>query len=371
MPKQSKSFDGSIVVHPGAILDKVLKDGLISQKEVADAVGKSTPVINDIIKGRRSISAEIAYLLEAIIPDMSATDWLSLQNQFDLAKIRGDEKVLKRRKSLEEWEQLKQVFNVNYLKKKLNLSGDSTEDNVTNILHYFGDASVQALEERATQTESYFRKSTSAQVDKVNLMTWMLMVRKESSDLSSPSVMFDSKKNGELIQQLNSIFYKNENTIEKTCKVLKRYGIKFIDETDRLDKTPVDGYSFWEGDHPTIAVSLRYKRLDNFAFVVMHELGHITKHIKRNKSLDYIDILALDSDEQKEIEANDFAVQALAGNAPLGDLYEQWRYSPFTAKRFIVLTSETYMIHQSIITGQFQHHIGNYAACRDLIDNIN
>lgn len=45
-------------VHPGIILKDALDNRGMSQKELADAVGKSTPVINDIIKGKRGINAE-------------------------------------------------------------------------------------------------------------------------------------------------------------------------------------------------------------------------------------------------------------------------------------------------------------------------
>ena len=56
MSTRSKTTEVQEVVHPGAILDQVLKEREMSQKDLSDAIGKSTPVINDIIKQRRSIS---------------------------------------------------------------------------------------------------------------------------------------------------------------------------------------------------------------------------------------------------------------------------------------------------------------------------
>ena len=50
MPIRSKTVKANEVEHPGVILDKVLKERGISQKDLSDAIGKSTPVINDIIK---------------------------------------------------------------------------------------------------------------------------------------------------------------------------------------------------------------------------------------------------------------------------------------------------------------------------------
>ena len=50
MPSCSKTVKANEVEHPGVILDNVLKERGISQKDLSDAIGKSTPVINDIIK---------------------------------------------------------------------------------------------------------------------------------------------------------------------------------------------------------------------------------------------------------------------------------------------------------------------------------
>lgn len=369
MPIRSKTDKANEVEHPGVILDKVLKERGISQKDLSDAIGKSTPVINDIIKKRRSISPEIAYMLEAVIDDIPAVEWLTFQSQYDLAMIRKDEAIAKRRKSLEEWNQLKAVFNASYLKKKLGLTG-TPEENVEKIYQYFGVTSIDALQTKATDKAAYFKQSTSLQVDPANVMTWILMVRKKSGDSPALKTPFDAKKISELIQKLNAIFYKNDNTKVKTERVLNKYGIKFVIE-DNLDKTPVDGYSFWDGENPTIAVSLRYKRLDNFAFAVMHELGHIVKHIKKSGRPDYIDIIKPDVEEPKEVEANEFAIKALRADAPLDDLFVQWGRSPFTAKWNIVTTAQSHKISPSIITGLFQHYCGTYSACRDLLATVN
>ena len=369
MPIRSKTVKANEVEHPGVILDKVLKERGISQKDLSDAIGKSTPVINDIIKKRRSISPEIAFMLEAIIEDIPADEWLSYQSQYDLAMVRKDEIIAKRRRSLEEWNRLKTVFNASFLKKKLGLTG-TPEENVDKVYHCFGVTSVAALEEKTSDKLAYFKRSTALQVDPVNMMTWILMVRKESGNQPDLKVPFSTKQVGELIQKLNAIFYKNENTKVKTEKVLNKYGIKFVIE-ENLERTPVDGYSFWDGENPTIAVSLRYKRLDNFAFAVMHELGHIVKHIKRSGHSDYIDIITDDAQDPKEVEANEFALQALRADAPLNEFFEQWGRSPFTAKWPIMNTAQKYKISPSIITGQFQHYCGSYSVCRDLLATVN
>lgn len=369
MPNHSKPAHNTEVVHPGVILDQVLKERGMSQKDLSDAIGKSTPVINDIIKRRRSISPEIAFMLEAVIEDIPAIEWLSYQSEYDLAMIQQNEEVAKRKENLEAWNQLKILFNATYLKKKLGLTG-TPEENVEKIYQFFGVDSIIALQDKAIYTESYFRKSTNQGVDPANLMTWMLMVRKRSSDQDELRTQFDQRQVDCLIRELNDVFYQNVNTVENTRSVLNRFGVKLVVES-HLEKTPVDGYSFWDGENPTIAVTMRYKRLDNFAFAIMHELGHIVKHIGTDKKRDYIDIIKRDIDDAIELEANLFAEKALMADAPLEKIFEQLKRSPFTAKMPIIMAAQKYKINPGIITGQFQHYCGTYSACRDLLTNIN
>ena len=41
---------------------------------------------------------------------------------------------------------------------------------------------------------------------------------------------------------------------------------------DKLEKTPIDGYSFWSNNNPVIALTLRHNRVDNLAFTILHEI---------------------------------------------------------------------------------------------------
>ena len=355
-------------IHPGLLLERALKEQGINQRQLSIAIGKPTSVINDILHERRSITPEIAYLLEAVIVDYTAEDWLTYQALYDLAQVKQKDEIVQRRESIDQWNQLKEIINPNYLKKRLGLSG-SVSENVNDIYKFFGNTSIEGIRDRASRTAQYFHKSTRQQTDLPNMMTWMLIVRKTSNEQTIAN-QFDINHTAQLIKDLNYLFYCNKNTIHELTTVLNKYGIKFVSENN-LEKTPIDGYSFWEGDNPTIAVTQRYNRIDNLAFAVLHELGHIVKHLSQDKTKDYVDSDTPNNDDFIEKVANDFASNALKGNAPLDDLFREWQYAPFGSRRAIINASEQYKINRGIITGQFQHYCHSYAICRDLLDPIN
>jgi addiction module HigA family antidote len=71
-------------VHPGEILnEEFLKPMNISQNQVGRDLGVSPRRINEIIHGKRSISADTALRLSAYFGN-SASFWLGLQMDYDL-----------------------------------------------------------------------------------------------------------------------------------------------------------------------------------------------------------------------------------------------------------------------------------------------
>ena len=68
---------------------------------------------------------------------------------------------------------------------------------------------------------------------------------------------------------------------------LNGYGIILIVEP-HLPKTYLDGAAFLTpSGNPVIAMTLRYDRIDNFWFVLMHELAHVSKHLSQESPLNH------------------------------------------------------------------------------------
>ena len=71
-------------LHPGEILlEEFLKPGSLSQTQLAKGIGVSPRRINEIVLGKRRITADTALRLSRYF-DMSAEFWLGLQMDFDL-----------------------------------------------------------------------------------------------------------------------------------------------------------------------------------------------------------------------------------------------------------------------------------------------
>ncbi|HUS19369.1 MAG TPA: HigA family addiction module antitoxin [Terriglobales bacterium] len=77
-----------IALHPGVILlEEFLKPGGMTQASLAEALDIPLNRVNEIVKGKRGVTAETALLLSAHFKN-SAEFWMNLQVAHDLSKAR-------------------------------------------------------------------------------------------------------------------------------------------------------------------------------------------------------------------------------------------------------------------------------------------
>lgn len=362
--------------HPGEVLLAILKQKGLSQKELSEAIGKATPVISDIIKGKRNVNAEIALLLEAALGELTAQEWLAIQSLYDIEHLEEDAKIIQQKNQIATWNQLKSLVNINQLKKKANI-GESVSDNIKEIFDYAGVANISGLEKKISTYLSCFKKSETVHADPRNLLTWVLIARHISNQQELLNKQFDIANINELVESLNKILFKNTNLYMELTKTLNEYGIKFLIE-EKLDKVPVDGYSFWEGANPTIVLTKRFDRIDNFGFTLMHELGHICLHLSKDRTNDYIetDKCAEEKEVGKEADANRFATEHLLVNIPYKELFKRI-YQPYAAANYLMAMSKNFSVNVGIIIGQYHHYLKEhgldnpYSVCRNLIQKVN
>ena len=160
----------------------------------------------------------------------------------------------------------------------------------------------------------------------------------------------------------------NNNDVEYLKNIeseLARKGIIFIIEPS-ISGLKLDGVVFKiESGNPVIAMSLRYNRLDNFWFTLMHELAHIVLHIEKIDSY-IIDDLDQESTELIELEAN-----KLAGNLLIPR--NVWRSCAVRRDRkldSILAFSKDNNVHPAIVAGRLRKETDNYEIFSNIINDI-
>ena len=81
-----KGIDHITAVHPGDVLQDELDELGITQSSLAEHIGVLPKAINEICRGKRGISAEMAMKLSQAL-GASPQFWLNLQNNWELSQV--------------------------------------------------------------------------------------------------------------------------------------------------------------------------------------------------------------------------------------------------------------------------------------------
>ncbi len=75
-----------VAIPPGEYLAEEIEARGLSQKELARRMGRPLNAINEIINGKKAITAETALQLEEVMPEIPARFWLNLETDYQLTR---------------------------------------------------------------------------------------------------------------------------------------------------------------------------------------------------------------------------------------------------------------------------------------------
>lgn len=341
--------------HPGILIrDELEARPELKQKDLAKELGVKATFLNEVIKGKRSVSADLAVLLEEAL-GISAEYWLRFQSQYDIDKARVKEKVKARLSNMETWSKIKEYVLVSNLKKRGYLR-DDIESDIKAVKKIFGIDKVEEIEAGYKRVmPAFYRKSEKLQVDERNLYTWSALARYEAKKQNVGR--YDPNKLDQLCKDLNEQLFRNSDTLKNVADILGIYGVKFV-LVEKLEKTPVDGFTFWSDENPAIAFTLRHKRIDNFAFNLMHEIAHIARHLNEDRSANFINLTGCERISKTESEADKFAQETLIPAEAWSELVMK---SSLSIDEKLLSIGEKYSIHPAILLGRWCFVTNNYA----------
>lgn len=366
----TKNLIPAIATHPGTILADEMDANGYNQIDLAKLIDIKRSQLNEIIKGKRNINADLALLLEKAL-GIDADFWMEAQKNYDLNKARIEAKNKEQLEAIEIWNVAKVFIPVSFFKKEKVIGGNPITDN-QKIREIYGVANLDQLAAMSVQSNYHrFKKSAKLKTDVINIMGWVKLVQYKAADLIVPP--FNLENQEQLIAELRDILLKNKDTLNKIQIKLHESGIKLVYQA-KGEKTPIDGVSFWSEGNPAIGMTLRHNRLDNFAFTLFHELGHIYKHLVNNDTAEFIDLETKNEDEEyrnstEEKQANHFAQNSLIND-------EDWnRFKKNLAHNkndeAMIAFAKQIKIHPSIIRGRVCFALNNFRSFTSISNDIN
>ncbi|MDE6207761.1 MAG: HigA family addiction module antidote protein [Muribaculaceae bacterium] len=85
--------------HPGVLIKDELEANGLTQAKLAERIGVSPSLLNEIIKGKRGVGTEMALLIEAAL-NVPADLLLNLQSDYNMQMAKSDVSFMKRLRSI-------------------------------------------------------------------------------------------------------------------------------------------------------------------------------------------------------------------------------------------------------------------------------
>jgi HTH-type transcriptional regulator/antitoxin HigA len=345
---------------PGQLIRALLDARGWSQKVLAIVLGIDESVITRIAADKRELGAELALALGEVF-DVPPERFLNLQTEYTLAMAKITARADPARATRA---RLFGDLPINEMIRRGWL--DATDIRDTRAVEralttFFGVGSADEIEilPHAPKKTHVSTPATAAQ------LAWIYRVRQIAEEMLVPRYSPSAVRGA--IPKLKQLLLAAEEA-RKVPRILAESGIRFV-IVESLAGAKIDGVTLWLDDlSPVIGMSLRYDRLDNFWFVLRHEIEHVINR-------DGVVAAMLDTELEggkagndaslpdEERKANEAAADFLVPRKSMQSFIS--RKAPFFAERDILGFARTLKIHPALVAGQLQHHTARYDRFRD------
>ncbi|MDN5215573.1 ImmA/IrrE family metallo-endopeptidase [Fulvivirgaceae bacterium BMA12] len=341
MTKNWKEFQS-----PGEALNYFLNDENWTQDDFSYIMSISLKHANELIKDKKSISIDVARLLENAF-DWPAEDWMNLSIRYQLEAESKDDKaeLVKTRAELSKYMPLNELVKKGWLRYK------SASQLKKQIRTFWNIPTNQALdlsflEEKVADLKYRTSEAFNDKFKEFHAIVWAQMALNHARKIKVSR--YDRAALQELMNELHT-YTKAPNGIKRFLSNLEKVGVKFV-FLSHLSKTYLDGAAFLSPDGPVVALTGRYDRIDNFWFTLAHELSHVLLHLTNggSSSIFIDDTTKKGRDSKEEKEANGLAEEVLLYEEIVDHFEDSSNY--ITVDKIHAFSNE-FGLHPAIVIG--------------------
>lgn len=351
---------------PGQLIAELLEKRGWAQRTLAVVLERDESTINKIIAGKGSVTTEMALALEDVF-GVAAEQFLKLQRKYDLAVARIAARPDRGRATRAA---LFGDLPIAAMVKRGWITADDPRDLKAveaGLVKFFGVSSADEIEilPHAARKTMVNTEPTPAQ------MAWLYRVKAISEELLVAKYSVAALE--QALPKLHALMVAPEES-RKVPRILTECGIRFV-IVESLPSAKIDGVCFWLDEHsPVVGLSMRHDRIDNFWFVLRHELEHVRLgHGRGGDMILDTDLegeragLGADIPEEERL-ANTAAQEFCAPRSKMDEFIA--RKAPFFSERDLIGFARMLGVHPGVVAGQLQHRTNRYDRFRQHQANI-
>lgn len=331
------------VDHPGTFIEEELEARGWAQADLAYILDMNVSQLNKLIKGNTKIMPDTAVALGDAF-DMPAEFFMNLQKMFDLQTARKADPGVKTRAAWLSKFPVREMINRGWIE---NAEPDLLD---LQMMRFFGKNRIEDIPfvSDAPLLAHAARKSDYDGTTEIQYV-WLNRVRKMAEQIECP--LYSEEALRKSLPVIKEHLLLKEDLIH-IPDVLHRCGVRFV-LVEHLQGSKIDGVCVWLGGQPVIGMTLRLDRIDNFAFVLRHEIEHVLNGDGKEYSF-----APVDSDTGKDVEleceriANAAAASFCVPPVQLHSFIA--RKSPFISREDVLQFASRMEVHPGIVVGQIQ-----------------
>lgn len=345
---------------PGQLIQSLLDARGWTKRSLAIVLANSESTVTRIVGNKQPVDAKLALILEEVF-GVSAERFLSLQKKVDLAQARIISQPDPHRSTRAI---LYGDLPIGEMIKRGWIDANDVRDTKKverGLMRFFGANRPEDIEilPHAAKKTLVSAEATPAQ------LAWLYRVKQIASDMLVPP--YSPQAVRAALGKLRSLTSSPE-AISRVPRILAECGIRFV-LVETLGAAKIDGVCFWLNDRsPVIGMTLRFDRIDNFWFVLRHELEHVLQlHGRLAAMLDAelegdragIGPGIIDEERVANAAAQEFCVPTHSMDAFIA------RKAPFFSEKDLIGFARAMKIHPGIVAGQLQRRTGRYDRFRN------
>lgn len=343
-----------LVDHPGTFIAEELEARAWAQADLAYILGINGSQLNRLIKGTTDITPDSAVALADAF-DMPAEFFLNLQKQYDLAKVRKADPGVRTRASWVSKFPIREMIKRGWI--------EDAEPALLDLqmMRFFGKNRVEDIPfvSDAPMLAHAARKSDYEGTTEIQYV-WLNRVRKIAEQMECP--LYSEEGLRKSLPSIREHMLIKDDLIHIPA-ILKRCGVRFI-LVDALPGSKIDGVCIWLDGQPVIGMTLRLDRLDNFCFVLRHEIEHVLNRDGKEETFAPVDSdTGTESLIACEKIANDAAGEFCIPRALLDSFIA--RKSPFISREDVLKFAARAEVHPAIVVGQIQNQTKKWGWLRE------
>jgi HTH-type transcriptional regulator/antitoxin HigA len=350
---------------PGQLIQKLLDDRNWSKRSLAMILGVGEATVTRLVGGKQPVDADLAVILEEVF-GTPAEHFLALQRDFDLAQARivaQPDPGRATRAALYGDLPLAEMIKRGWLDAENVRDTGKVETALTRFFGVNRPEDIEVLPHAAKKT-AVSEPATPAQ------LAWLYRVKQIVRDMMvapySPHALRST------LPKLKALMMSPESAA-KVPRLMAECGVRFV-IVETLSAAKIDGVCFWlDNNSPVIGMSLRFDRIDNFWFVLRHEIEHVLLGHGRSAAMldaelegDRAGTGPQVSDEERAANeaAQEFCVPSSSLNAFVA------RKAPFFSERDLIGFARVLKTHPGILAGQLQRKTGRYDRFRNHLAKV-